>query len=259
MAAHRAIDAVNTYYGRPGLPIGVVSGPAPTHPSRYTAELAAGFANDVGTPSDAVDLYREILAGEPDGSVTIVSIGFLTNLAELLASPPDQHSSLSGEELVAFKVRRWVAMGGFYPDSVDHPRGAEFNFAQDAAATMTAVSGWPTPAVFSGWEVGNDLLTGAVLQAETPAENPVREAYRLFNGGENHRSFDLTAVLAAVRGTAGMFEMCRGRNVVAADGSNQWEHDADGQHGYLRSLVPNQEIAAVLDGLLVAPPQRPAG
>ncbi|NND74529.1 MAG: nucleoside hydrolase [Ilumatobacter sp.] len=251
--SHRAIDAVNTFYGRPDLPIGVVGGAAPQFPSTYATELASAFPNDIEDPPAAVDLYRELLAAEPDASLTIVSVGYLTNLDALLSSPPDEHSSMSGAQLVAAKVRRWVAMGGYYPDSADHPFDAEFNFAEDVTATLNAVAKWPTPAVFSGFEIGDVVLTGAVLQGQTSPENPVREAYRLFNGGEVHRSWDLTAVLAAVRGTADAFEVCTGRNLIGRGGSNRWQHGA-GPHGYLRLVVPADDVATALDGLLIAPP-----
>ena len=254
--SHRAIDAINTYYARPDVPIGVVAGAAPSFPSAYVSALASEFPNDIEDPPAAVDLYREILAGEPDNSVTIVSVGYLTNLDALLSSSPDERNASSGEQLVAAKVRRWVAMGGYYPDSADHPFGAEFNFAEDVTATLNSVADWPTPAVFSGWEVGEVVLTGAVLQAQTPPANPVREAYRLFNGGENHRSWDLTAVLAAVRGAAGLFEVCAGRNVIGPGGSNTWQADEDGPHGHLRLAGPAADVASVLDDLLIAPPTR---
>jgi inosine-uridine nucleoside N-ribohydrolase len=254
--SHRAIDAINTFYARPDLPIGVVTGAAPAFPSAYVTELASGFPNDIEDPPAAVDLYRQILAGEPDNSVTIVSVGYLTNLDALLSSPPDERSASSGEQLVAAKVRRWVAMGGYYPDSVDHPFDAEFNFAEDMTATLNAVGNWPTPAVFSGWEIGEVVLTGAALQERTPPENPVREAYRLFNGGEAHRSWDLTAVLAAVRGAAGVFEVCPGRNVIGRGGSNRWQQGGEGPQGYLRLVVPADDVASVIDRLLIAPPGR---
>ena len=251
---HDRVDGLD-HSGRPDVPIGVVSGPAPTGPSDYTAQLASSFPSRHVAPEEAVELYRRILAGQRDGSVTIVSVGFLTNLAELLASPADEVSDLTGQELVATKVTRWVAMGGAYPDSASTLGGPEFNFASDAPAARSTISAWPVPAVFSGFEVGSDVLTGAVLQTATPPENPVREGYRLSNGAANATSFDLTAVLAAVRGASGgQFELCTGRNVVEGDGSTTWEHRANGPHGYLRPAVPNEEIAATLDALLVAPP-----
>ncbi len=255
--SHRAIDAINTYYGRPDIPIGVVAGVAPQAGSSYVEALAENFPNDVDDPPAAVDLYREILSEQPDDSVTVVSVGYLTNLDALLSAPPDGRSDLPGDQLVSAKVRRWIAMGGAYPDSSIHPFGAEFNFVEDATATLNAVAGWPSPALFSGWEVGDAVLTGAILQAETPPENPVREAYRLFNGGENRHSWDLTAVLVAVRGTAGFFEVCAGRNVIGPGGSNTWELEAQGPHGFLRLTVPGADVAALLDALLITPPSAP--
>ena len=254
-AAGRTIDAINTYYRRPDLPIGVVSGPAPSGPSPYTAELAAAFPNDLVDPAAAVDLYRQVLAGQPDDSVTIISAGFLTNLAELLASPPDGLSALTGQELVAAKVNRWVAMGGAYPESTVYLEEAEFNFAEDTPAAQGAVSGWPTPAVFTGFEVGKDILTGATLQTATPPENPVREGYRLWGATGNVASFDLTAVLVGVRGTSdGSFEVCTGRNIVGLGGTTTWEHRAGGLQGYVRTVAPSDQVAATLDALLTAPP-----
>ena len=44
--------------------------------------------------------YRQLLAAQPDHSVSIVSIGFVTCLAQLLQSEPDSYSSLNGVELV---------------------------------------------------------------------------------------------------------------------------------------------------------------
>ena len=64
---------------------------------------------------DPVDLYRGILGKARDGSITIVSIGFLDNLAALLDSGSDTHSNLTGRELIAAKVRNLVVMGGDYP------------------------------------------------------------------------------------------------------------------------------------------------
>ncbi len=35
-------------------------------------------------------LYRKILQNQPDKSVTIVTVGFLTNICDLLKSEPDE-------------------------------------------------------------------------------------------------------------------------------------------------------------------------
>ena len=54
---------------------------------------------------EAVPVLRRALAGAEDQSVIISSVGFLTNLAQLLTSPPDQHSPLTGAQLISLKVR----------------------------------------------------------------------------------------------------------------------------------------------------------
>jgi hypothetical protein len=249
--ALRAVDTVNTYYGRPNIPIGVTWTPAVSVNSNYTLELALDFPNDVETASNAVDLYRQLLAAQPDHSVTIVTVGFLTNLEGLLTSEPDGHSELDGFELVAAKVKTLVVMGGHYPDSAAHPDDREYNFALDAEATYAVIPNWPTPIVFSGFEIGWDIVTGAILQENASPDNPVRAAYNLFNGGIGRSSWDLTAVHFAVRGPAEVWQLCGpGTNVVYPDGRNRWDSGTDHQHYYLLNAISKAELKGRLDNLL---------
>lgn len=255
--APRAVDAINTYYGRPDIPIGVTWAPSVSVDSNYTLELALDFPNDVKATPNAVDLYRRILAEQPDHSVTIVTVGFLTNLQGLLSSEPDEYSELNGSELVATKVVRLVTMGGHYPDSEAHPDGREYNFALDAESTYAVIPNWPTPIVFSGFELGRDIVTGAILQKASVPENPVREAYKLFNGGVGRSSWDLTAVHFAVRGLSDVWQLCGpGINKIYPDGRNVWESVSKHQHYYLQNAVPKTQIKKMLDNLLIQPPQR---
>ncbi|HEX8310410.1 MAG TPA: hypothetical protein VF614_03765, partial [Chthoniobacteraceae bacterium] len=55
---------------------------------------------------DAVALYRETLAKQPDGSIVVLAVGPLRNLANLLKSRPDKASPLDGAALVAKKVKQ---------------------------------------------------------------------------------------------------------------------------------------------------------
>lgn len=250
-----AVDVVNTYYGRPDIPIGLAERPAPSIPSRYTEAIAASFPNEGVPTSNATSLYRQILAAQPDRSVTLVSVGFMTNLDDLLLSGPDEFSPLGGADLVAEKVRLWVAMAGVFPDSSIHPRGVEYNLAQDLPAAVITTTLWPTPVVFSGHEVGSIIETGGVLQDAVPVDNPVREAYRLYTGGDDRASFDLTAVWYAVRGAGGFFDTCQGRIVIDADGTSGWDPTAEG-HAYLEMVAEPAVIAEALDDLLIAAPER---
>ena len=249
----RAVDVINTYYGRPDIPIGLADSSALTFPSRYTTQIASSFENEEVPNPTATSLYRQILSVQPDNSITIVSVGFKSNLDDLLLSGPDEYSPLNGADLVAEKVKLWVAMAGQFPNSEQHPAGAEWNLVKDLRAAIIAMSVWPTPVVFSGFEVGVEIRTGGVLQTAVPEDNPVREAYRLHTGGDDHYSWDLTAVWYAVRGSGGFFDTCPGRIEVSADGSNGWDPDASG-HAYLSMTVEADLIAKALDELLVTPP-----
>ena len=90
----------------------------------FVDELVRRFPGPITTAAEApsaLDVYTRALSAAADRSVTIVSIGFATNLMALL-------SSELGAELVARKVERRVVMGGWYPRSPTPREAAEWNF-----------------------------------------------------------------------------------------------------------------------------------
>jgi hypothetical protein len=203
-----AIDVINTYYGRPDLPLGTVKGNGVLRSSRYTEGLAEKFPHDLRTSADAQDavsLYRDILEQQPDHSVVIVTVGYLTNVSNLLRLPA-QDGRPSGLTLVQQKVRTWVCMGGNFigqPPRDDLKLG-NVNFTYDAPAAHHAIHTWPGDLDFAGREVcsvPSGLALGTCLAA-APATHPVRAAYELYFGGQlkDRHVADLVAVLYAVRG-----------------------------------------------------------
>ena len=236
--AAAAIRAVNAWYGRTDLSVGVFQGalddPDDEH-SRYIDPLARMVPG--GSAADSsLNVYRQALRAQPDGTVTIVSVGFLNNLYELLHRERD---------LVRAKVKELVLMGGVRNDG--------FNFVRHdlAGQTQYVLTHWPTPIVVS--QEGGDIETGAGL-SETPAENPVREAYRLWWHGEvkDRSSWDQVAVLYAVRGLGDYFE-----EVATGEGRLRSGFTWDMQPGwrtYLRLRVAKRELAAVIEALMVAEP-----
>jgi inosine-uridine nucleoside N-ribohydrolase len=121
-------DVANTYYGRGNIPIATDRDGAKVRwnkPSAYTPTQRDEFPHD--TPGDkdrpdAVDLYRRVLANQPDASVVICSVGALSNREDLLESGPDEYSDPNGKELIIAKVKTTVIMGGNFPRSLQHPR-----------------------------------------------------------------------------------------------------------------------------------------
>ncbi len=252
-------DRINTYFGRSELPVGNLQGPGVDRNSRYARQIAEEFPGDLARGDqapDAVSLYRRILAEQPDQHVVILSIGYLTNLRDLLQSEPDAHSELDGRALIERKVRLWVCMGGQFPE------GLEANLRWDATASVEVLADWPTEIIFSGWEIGTPVMTGRHL-ARLPDSSPVRRAYQLFNNLHPHHSWDQVATLYAVRGIDGgpaadyWTLSPRGRLIVDPnDGRNRWQDDPEGNHRYKRAKRAPEQIAEEIDVLMM---HQPAG
>jgi len=229
-----AIDAMNTWYGRGDIPIGIYKGQLDNpHGSGYL-EHVAEFPHDLETADapSALDVYRQVLVEQPDSSVTIVSVGFLNNINDLLIAEPD---------LVARKVVELVQMAGVYNDG--------FNLVQHNLVSVSenVIRNWPTPLVISqeGW----DIYTGDNYQY-APEENPYREAfYRFFgNNFEGRSSWDEMAVLYGVRGlTTYFYENTSGTGRLSNGYTWQME---PGFRSYLTNRYSNPTYEHIIEDLM---------
>lgn len=246
------LDAINTYYGRPEIPIGTLRQPGfldGTQYETYNKPLALQypnrFRNGCAAP-DAVALYRQLLSEAEDESIVIVAIGPLPNLAGLLRSLPDELSPLSGAELVARKVNHLVAMGGSFPS------GKEWNFEMDPTSARKVAADWPTPVHFTGYELGIAVPTGQSLVTQAPPDHPVRRAYEWFGTQDGLRpSWDLIAVMIAARGLRDGWRLSpAGTVIVEPDGSNRWI-PGEGRHFYVQFDEAPERIGLLLEQWLV--------
>lgn len=264
-----AADAINTYYGRPDVPIGIIDKRHGVRlESTYTEALAKEFPNDFDTANakDAVELYRDILEKQQDHSVVIVTVGYLTNIKDLLQLPAEA-GRLSGLELVKRKVKKWVCMGGNFighPPADDLSLGNE-NFIRDPVSSHYAIHHWPGKLVFAGREVcsvPSGLKIGANL-AHVPETNPIRRAYELWFGGEaqDRHVADLVTVLYAVRGLRDYWDIQeKGYIFILPDMTFNWDFAIDKNQAYLLKRTvhgkPNDRyVEEVLDELLVSAPR----
>lgn len=207
------------------------------------------------------------MSSSEDKNVTIISIGFLTNLAELLNSPADDISPLTGSSLVSAKVKELVVMGGKYPS------GWEFNFGgSDPVSARQVVESWPrdVPITYSGFELGDDIFSGQQLKDLAPADSPVLAAYQWYVGrcSTIRESWDPVTTLYGILGLEGSKELCgqklfayankNGYNTVSAtDGSNAWVNSTDvtNQHWLqLADGVTNTTVSWVLNRLYAHDP-----
>lgn len=254
------LDVFNTYFGRPDIPIGVPKGNGvdTRDTQHWTDTLLAKYPHKIKNNADvpdAISVYRKVLAAEPDSSVTIVTVGFLTNLANLLESKGDDISPLSGKELVKKKVKLLVSMAGKFP------AGKEYNVFKDSTAAVAAFSTWPTPVIYSGFEIGWNVKTGLPITQNNNIQNsPVKDAFSISipqspDDAAGRMSWDETAVLVAVRGHAPYYTLQPGKIKVTADGSNTWDTTGSGQH-YLVEKESPKTVQDVIDQLMAHQPQQ---
>ncbi|WFB35164.1 nucleoside hydrolase [Kiritimatiellota bacterium B12222] len=262
------IDVINTYYGRPDIPIAATKVPtAPNFYSNYVDYLYDHFPHDTPLTSsvpDAVSTYREVLAAQPDNSVVIVTVGYMTNISELLQSEADVHSPLNGTDLVAAKVKEWACMGGNFWVSSNN-----VNFSRDTPAAQFAIQNFPKKITFIPREVASvpsPLRAGEELN-ETPLENPVRISYHKYFGRDTNidrHCADLATVLYAVRGAQDYWdiESTGSMTNIKSDGTFTWNVNGTQDHNYLvmkggHGVYSNAEyVEGVLRNLLKQTPHQ---
>lgn len=253
-------NALNTYFNRPGIPIGVPKGKGLTLRDwqHWSDTLLANYPHRVKSNDevpDAVTLYRKLLSTQKDNSVTIITVGFFTNLSSLLQSRPDNYSKLNGKDLVRRKVKSLVSMAGHFPT------GKEFNVEEDAAASQIVFAEWPTPILLSGFEIGAKIKTGLPLIRATSIQNsPIQDVFRIAipmakEDSAGRMSWDETAVLVAVQGYQPWYTIQKGQMTVAKDGTNGWLNN-EGRHAYLVEKVSPQEVQDVINHLMMHQPAK---
>jgi inosine-uridine nucleoside N-ribohydrolase len=242
------IRMINRFYGRPDLPVGaaIKSLNGGAQDGYMSAALRAMHADTKASAEPAPTVLRRLLTNAKE-KVVIIQTGFSTNLAALLASPADA-------ALVREKVAFVSIMAGNFADGAP-----EYNVKIDADSAKAVFEHWPTPLVFSGFEIGRDLLFPAASIEHDfgwAKPNPVAESYRAYKKMPYDRpTWDLTAVLEAIR--PGYFRRSEnGAVTVQAKGVTHFA-PGTGDRQYLR-LDPARraEILTALEILSSEPPAR---
>ena len=206
-------DVMDTYFGRPDLPIGLersgIENPPvwidykalPTYTAADGRPMFGRSVDDYAALPDGWRLYRRLLAAQEDHSVSIVSTGFVTALAQLLQSEGDEYSPHGGVELVRRKVKCIYLMGGVFGTSVE----PDFNFAQGIAFAQTFFDLWPRDVdmVFSPMEVGQEIEyvpDSVVADVAWTDIHPVKQVYLTCNCNTGQMMWDPMVVIHAVEG-----------------------------------------------------------
>lgn len=233
-----AIDAINTWYGRGDIPVGIYKDTLSEPDSSRYLKAVSNFSHDLNSKNalSALDVYQNVLSEQPDSSVTIISVGFLNNLNDLLKVSPD---------LIAKKIKELVIMGGVNNDG--------FNLSRHNLVSVSenVIKSWPGPVVIS--QPGSRILTGIALK-NSPEENPVREAYYKFFQDNfcGRPSWDQIAVLYGVRGLSNYFS----RNTTGTGSLTngyKWQMKP-GFRSFIEPLLPVDSYAKIIDALMLKPP-----
>lgn len=267
------MDTINRYFGRGDIPLGRLTDEDLLNDSGYDvygSAVAQAFSYDrnLSTIPCATDTLRQMLASQSHSNVKLVAIGPLRNIARLLMSQPDQHSPLNGVELVRKTVQELVIMGGsFLPPDHHLYNSKEYNIACDIPSAQTVVRLCPVPIVFSGSEIGHQLITGHQLFVSNEIHNPIWYSYYVHTlygfRMEGHcaahptdfarPSWDQSCVLYAAQGLNPHFTIsCNGVVDIDDNGATWFRADPAGQHRYLSSLPDPEKTRTLIDNLMVS-------
>jgi len=228
-AVAEAADIYTSWYGLEQVPIGLaidsvnlcepkyIQSVLDCYDSTWAPAFSRTRSGYESLPA-AWKLYRKVLASRPDHSVSIVCVGFMTNLAHLLKSGPDEFSSLSGRDLVQQKVDKLVLMAGGFTEE----RRKEFNVHRDIPASKIVLEEWPTEIIISPFELG--YVTNYPSQSIQEDFNwtkyhPLKLSYESYKQMPyDNCMYDPTAALYALEGNAqGLFTLSETGRVTVSD------------------------------------------
>ena len=253
-------DVMNTYFGHPDVPIGLVQNGI-KNPKIWIdyAHVAYMTETDGNTPMflrtfkqagmhpDGYQVYRRLLSQQPDHSVSIVSVGFLTCLAQLLQSEADEYSALNGVELVRQKVKCIYLQGGVFIDAEE----PDFNFAQGITFTQTFFDLWPKDVdmVFSPMEVGQAVEytpEQVIADVSWTDRHPIKQVYMTCDCNTGQRMWDPMCVIQAVEGDALFLLSERGTISITPQALTIFTQSATGNVRYQKP-VDDQWSAMILE------------
>ncbi len=236
-----AIRAISEYYGYDDIKIGQHKGyEILKDADKYNKPITKKYCkyeNSAIHSDSALKLYESVLKKAEDDSVTVVSVGPLTNIAEILNEQP---------ELFNKKVNSIIAMAGKFP------KGKEFNIECDPEAAKTVFEKFRKIIVCSGFEIGSKIKTGFTREHEN---NPVYDCYKYYVGGKEppymRESWDLTAVHYAFEGEGNFYSLSKPVNItVADDGHISAVADKYSKRYYLIQKSGHDNTAEYLNGIL---------
>lgn len=239
-----AIKAIADFCGLENLPMGRHKGlNLLENNKKFNKPVTEKYFEDVSSAVKADDednFYKKVLKKQKDNSVTVITTGPLTNICSILKDDP---------ELFNEKVHSLICMAGKFPD------GKEFNIEEDVESAQYVFENFKKVTVFSGFEVGEGIMTGYAEKPENAENNPIYDCYKFYNGGENppylRDSWDLTAVQYAFEGNGNFFETSKSVEIEISDsGKLKSEREKYSRKYFIIKKAPDVEIAGYLNRII---------
>lgn len=198
-----------------------------------------------------VPLLRKILS-QREGQI-ILATGPLTNIAQLLSSPPDSICALDGMQLVRRSVTMLYSMAGCFDGG-----SPEWNVLQDIPAAQYVFRHCPVPVTVVPFETGSGVRTGSPFRLIP--DHPVWYAMKCFAVNEFGVSFaendvardswdPITAMLASGRGED-LFLYERGTVHIENDGTSGFRKSECGMHTIVRPKASRRSVRQAIDTIL---------
>ena len=253
-------EAINQFYHNDDIPVGVHKGKEflkEELEDNYPIPTSKAFPHkhqNVDDMPDAVRMLRENLANHDH--VTLIFVGPLMNLGNLMKSEPDNISPLNGEELINQKVDAIYIMGGGFPDVTGLPKfdWPEYNLAMALEESIYSIRRLKVKTVFVDGTIGQEVLTGAKVWKKYGDSNIVGYAYSryIYRNDDNSRfSWDpMTVYVACIKDN--LFKEV-GPGIVNIDekGYTTFKEEKNGNFFVIDKNKSYQKIQDVLDDLLM--------
>lgn len=213
-----------------------------------TTGIARGYITGNEAYIGAVAGYRAMLVA--DFIDEFVITGYHMNFEQLLKSPADSISPLTGMDLVRQRVGRVTTMIGQYPS------GSEYNansFPEARAAAAYVATNCPVPITYVGYEIGATIVSGSSVRG---LQNVNMLAKAMVDAGyaAGRESWDPFTVLAvAMNGWIDFtpVQYIYGSNTFnLSDGSNVFTPDPKGRDRYLVKTESDAAYASKLNAIL---------
>lgn len=202
----------------------------------------------------AVPLLRKLLT--ENEKVTIITTGFMTNLAQLLKEE---------QELVRKHVEEIVIMGcNFSHQTGINPRDKqlmengdvrpwlECNIDSDIPAAQYAFAHFPVPVTICPFEVGYKMISGKPMREHGNGKTPDSMSFTVHGSINGRDSFDPATALYGIYGTKPWFYRSAPGNITITDDAlTHFYPDENGKFRIIECAMTPQEIASDIDKLVM--------